>query len=167
MKVEVRSYKTTPFNFYESNLYHGEILVASGPTGAEILSLAARAPNLGILVRFGPRDPFCNRNWPNFKWFPHKYKENTTLALALYYNIGKTVWKNKLPIKSYVPNRFECFGWNLENLSVQKILLFLIFFLKIGHRAQPSIRKQILRSFLDSTPQKPPQHKFSADFEKN
>ena len=43
MKVEVKSYKTTPVIFYESNLYHGEILVASGPTGAEILRLAARA----------------------------------------------------------------------------------------------------------------------------
>ena len=59
VKVEVKSYKTAPFNFYELNLYHGEILVASGPRKPN--SEIARAR--GQTEDFSSRGPTCDQNF--------------------------------------------------------------------------------------------------------
>ena len=99
MKVEVKSYKATPFNFYESNLYHGEILVASGPTGAEILRLAARA-----IWEFGFRGPTCDQNFTMIEVRFIKNERGCFVALDLYSHMAYSEEKKHLSCKSYSRN---------------------------------------------------------------
>ena len=57
MTVEIKSYKNTSFNVDESNLYHGENLVASWPTGGQNLTIRPDSPGFPDFVPGEPGFP--------------------------------------------------------------------------------------------------------------